>query len=473
MSSEKAHTRFDTGAASVVIEVLTLTDECVVQEARHWTSGRRGPRVDDPAALEAADLSTFAREAVALGARALSVTAQSTHVRELEQMLKEVGQKSAAATVAAAEATGRSARDAADAVTKAAAEAKKAIAEDNERNRKALTEAVEGAKSSLLSEITRQVGGDNPELLERLRPVLDKFAAGLQAQAKAFTGELVEKAVRQFDPTDPASPMAKQTRALAAQQEKVIQLIEKNHAEVGTKVDELTTALRIQEAKTSLAKVTPIKGGTFEEQIHDLMRGIAAGLADEYEDTTHSVGLLPRSKKGDGTLHVAGSSTRVVLEMTDSARACWSNYFDEAERNRGAAASVGIVRTAEQNDGQAIRVLGPRRVVLAFDPKEDDPELLRTVVMLLRAVALTATARTGGAEIATAEERITEAISQLDRIDTVKRHAGTIQKSATKIESECTTITAAIHRLLDQAMDALAGTSAAHITEASPAVGAA
>ncbi|MDQ2758231.1 MAG: hypothetical protein M3Y71_17035 [Actinomycetota bacterium] len=37
---------------------------------------------------------------------------------------------------------------------------------------------------------------------------------------------------------------------------------------------------------------------------------------------------------------------------------------DEAERNREAAASVGIVRKTGQNKGQTIRVLGPRRVVL-------------------------------------------------------------------------------------------------------------
>ena len=76
--------------------------------------------------------------------------------------------------------------------------------------------------------------------------------------------------------------------------------------------------------------------------------------------------------------------------MTDSSRAGWGEYFDEAERNRGAAAALGVVRTTEQNSGQSIRVLGQRRVVIAFDPDRDDPELLRTVLMLLRTVAITA-----------------------------------------------------------------------------------
>lgn len=62
-----------------------------------------------------------------------------------------------------------------------------------------------------------------------------------------------------------------------------------------------------------------------------------------------------------------------------------------------------------------------RRVVIAFDPDHDDPELLRTVVLLLRTVALVATPRTGEAEIATAEEKVAAALIELSKIDSVKR----------------------------------------------------
>ena len=103
------------------------------------------------------------------------------------------------------------------------------------------------------------------------------------------------------------------------------------------------------------------------------------------------------------------------------------------------------------------RVLGQRRVVIAFDPDNDDTEVLRTVTLLLRTVAIAASVRTGDAEIDTAEEKIGEAVTQLDKIDTIKKTAGSIQKGAAKIESECTSITTAIRRLLDQALVALAG----------------
>ncbi|WP_405064338.1 hypothetical protein OG474_22525 [Kribbella sp. NBC_01505] len=145
--------------------------------------------------------------------------------------------------------------------------------------------------------------------------------------------------------------------------------------------------------------------------------------------------------------------------MTDSRRIGWGEYFDEAERNRDAVAAIGIVRTPDQNDGQSIRVLGPRRLVLAFDPTSDDPELLRTVVLLIRTVALTATSRTGTSEVATAEEKIEEALGQLGRLTKVKKLADGIQKKAGAIDSECTGLNASIRRLLDDALVALAGSS--------------
>lgn len=93
--------------------------------------------------------------------------------------------------------------------------------------------------------------------------------------------------------------------------------------------------------------------------------------------------------------------------------------------------------------------------MLAFDPQPDDPALLRTVVMLLRASSLAAASRRGAEEIATAEEKITEAIAQLDKVDKVKKLASSIQKNANRIETECTGINAGIQRLLADALAAL------------------
>ena len=445
---------------AVVVTDLTITDRNVVREAGHWASGRRGEACDTPEELARADLSTFVTEAVVLGARALAVTSQTSEVRAVEQMLREVGDKTAQATTTAAATTQQAVADAANTVINAAADAKKAIIEADELSRKELTVTVDAAKRDLNGEVRRIFGGESPELVERLQPLLDSFGKGLEAKVQASTAVLLDKVARQFDPADPISPMAKHTATLKLQQQTLTTQIEKNHSELAAKIEELTTTLKVNEARTSLAKVTTIKGGSFEDQIHDLMRSVAVGLGDEYVDTTSTVGRVPRSKKGDGVLSVAsGAGQRVVLEMTDSGRTGWGDYFDEAERNRDTCAALGLVRTPDQNGAQTLRVLGSRRVVMAFDPDTDDPELLRTVVMLLRTVAVAASARTGAAEIATAEEKIADTLVQLQKIDTIKTAANTIQKNATKIDSESTGIRTAIQRLLDQALATLGGAS--------------
>ncbi len=90
-------------------------------------------------------------------------------------------------------------------------------------------------------------------------------------------------------------------------------------------------------------------------------------------------------------------------------------------------------------------------MVLAFDPATDDPDLLRTVILLLRTAALAATTRRGGDQFATAEEKIAEAVAQLENLDEVKKIAGSIQKNAGKIENTCTGINSSIQRLLAEA----------------------
>ncbi|BBZ38607.1 hypothetical protein MCNS_16700 [Mycobacterium conspicuum] len=455
MRYDNPHAHFDDALTAIEIDRLTVQDKDVVREAQRWTGGERGPVVDDPDTLTAADLSAFAVEAIKIGAHALSATGQAQESRLLEQMLKDVGEKAADSTSKAAEATERAVKSASEAVGKAAADAKKAITEADAASRKEFTESVAAAKRDLNAEVRRIFGGENPELLERLQPVLDKFGTDLDAKVKASTSDLLAKAVKQFDPSDPTSPMAKHAADLGARQQQLTEQIDKNHADVVKKVDELMTALKVQEAKATLAKVTPIKGDTFENQINAVLSEIAVGLGDEYTDTRSIVGAVPRSKKGDGVLHIDGDSARIVIEMTDSTRPGWAEYFDEAERNRVAGAALGLVRTTEQNGGKSIRVLGARRILLAFDPGSDDPELVRTAVMLLRTAAIAAATRKGAHQIATAEEKIAEAIAQLEKLDDVKKTASSIQKNATKIENSCTTINSGIQRLLGDALTAL------------------
>jgi len=95
-----------------------------------------------------------------------------------------------------------------------------------------------------------------------------------------------------------------------------------------------------------------------------------------------------------------------------------------------------LVRSPDQLHGNGLQSYGSRRIVLAFDPETDEPDLLRTVVQLLRLSVLPAAARQDGGEIQTAQEKVAEALALLGRIGGVKTTAGQIKKSATKIDGE-------------------------------------
>lgn len=452
--SRGAH--FDTDHQAVVITDITLRDKDVTREAFRWTTGERGPVVDDPATLDDADLGAFVEKAITIGAHALSATGQAAEAQAIERMITDLGQKATQSTTDAAEVTSKAVATATEAVTKAAGDAQKAFREAEAASRKSLNESVTAARAGMEAEMKRLFGGTNPEVVDRFAPLMTKFAADLEKQASSSTTELLTKAAKQFDPSDPSSPMAKHAAELTTRQEKLTERIDKQHNELSEKIDALSTAIKVETAKTELAKVTPIKGESYAAGIHEVLTSIATALGAEYTDTGAIVGAVPRSKKGDGVLTIDDGVARVVIEMTDSKRNGWSDYLDEAERNRQAGASLGLVRTAEQNCGETVRVLGKRRIVMAFDPTTDDAELLRTVMLLLKASASSVASRAGALQIATAEEKIEAAVQQLGKIEEIKKTAGTIQKSALKIETSCTGVATEIERLLGDALAALA-----------------
>lgn len=125
--------------------------------------------------------------------------------------------------------------------------------------------------------------------------------------------------------------------------------------------------------------------------------------------------------------------------------------------------------TPDQNAGQSIRVLSARRIVMAFDPATGDPDLLRAGVMLLRTASITAAGRSGANEIATAEEKLTEALGLLTKIDDIQKTVTSIHKSAAKIHFECDSFATGIQRLLNQALAALAVAETTAVITAGPA----
>lgn len=452
---------FDLSGPAVVIEHLVVGDSDIVTEARRWSSGRRGASV--PATeIGGADLGPFVTQALAVGARAIASAGTAQDTFELEKLIAEVGTKTTASTSQAAEATGKAVATATDAMTKAADAVRTAILDAEAAGRKGFAESIELSTKALRADVERLVGGESPELLAKLAPVLERAGQTMGERAFEQTDKLLEKVTRQFDPADPTSPFAKQAVALAEQQKALTESMDKNHLALVEKVGELAKAVEVQKAAqgaaAKTASVTPLKGVSFEGEVDAVMEQIAAGLGDEYASTGGVAGSMQRCFKGDGVLTIAGGQARVVVEMHDSNdRRVWNDYLDEAERNREAAASVGIVRTATQNHGQTIRVLAARRIVIAFDPAADEPDLLRTVVQLMRTSAIAASARRDVEGLETAEENIHSALELVQRVNAIRKASGSIRKSADTIDKECNTVETGVKRHLSQALDALHG----------------
>ncbi len=399
---------YDRATAAVVIRDLAVNDRAVVAESRRWSAGQRGPAVgeEDMADVE---LSTFVTQAVIVGAHAIGSAGGIQDTFNLEQLVSDVGARTAASTSKVIDTTNEVVNSAAEAMRKVSAEAKDAIIEAGQHARRRFADNVDSARKN--------------------------------------------------DPDDPTSPMSKHSRALHQRQETLAATLERNHRDLATKVAELTNAVKLtsaaKEATAAMAGITPLKGESYATGIHEVMAQIAVGLGDEYADTSAVPGAIPRNKKGDGVLTIDGGRARLVLEMTNSKRSSWNDYLDEAERNRNAAASLGLVCEPAQNNGSTIRCLGSRRIVLAFDPVTDDPELLRTVIQLLRISALTASSREDRDGIHTAEEKIAEALGMLDKIDEIRKVAGTLRLHAGKIEQQSDDVRTALTRLLSQAQSAL------------------
>lgn len=451
---------YDASTPAVLITDLAITDPAVVTEALRWSGGRRGEAVPSQQ-MSGSDVTAFVTQSLVIGAHAITSAGGTQEMFDLERLVADVGTRTTEATANAVAATTETVNRVAEAVQKVSEDATKVIAQASETARKSFTDTIGTATKALHEDVQRLFGGENPELVSRLAPLLETFGQRLDARSAEQTQALLTKAARQFDPTDPTSPMAKHSRALQEQQASLTTAIEKNHLALVAKVDELSTAVKVtasaRKASDSLASVTTLKGGTYADGVHHVMHEIAAGLGDDYADTGDVTGLIARSKKGDGVLTINGGAARVVLEMTDSTRTTWNDYLEESERNRDAAASLGLVREAAQLGGHSIRCLGSRRIVLAFDPDHDDPQLLRTAVQLLRTSALAASSRRDLEDIQTVEEKLAEALAMLGKIDEIRTAAGSIRKGADKIDGQCTGLQTGLGRVLGQAQAAVAG----------------
>lgn len=464
MSNDSTHqVSYNAVTSTIIVTDLQVNQPAVTQEALRWSTGTRGAAVA-ASDLEGCDLAPFVIQALTVGATAINAAGGAQDTYNLEQLIQDVGHRTTEASQRAAESTAKVTTAAADAMDKATTTARKSLAESSEASKKAISETVSSARKDLRNELTRLFGGEDAEFVARLQPVLDDFTAKLTKRTDEHTSSMFEKATKALNPDDPTSPIAKQMAAFDKRHTELVEQSAKQNDELKTKVSELTKAIEVQRAAAAATKaaanVTPIKGASYEDNAGAVIAALATGFGDEYIATGTTTGAIPYCKKGDGVLCVADSGAKVVVEMHTSSgqKRGWGDYLDEAERNRGAAASLGLVPTVDENEGHRVRTIGSRRIVMAFDPETDDQSLLHTVICLLRAASVAASTRDDDGEVETARERIGEALDALGRLDEIQKVAGQIKKSGDKVATQADGLQTTLNRLLLQAQTALAGT---------------
>lgn len=106
---------YDTKRAAVVIVQVVLDDAEVVRESRHWATGRRDEATDTDD-LAGADLGAFVKQAISIGALAMSAAGGVQQAYNIEALITEVGDRSS-----------RAAHESARMTTEAATNASKAM----------------------------------------------------------------------------------------------------------------------------------------------------------------------------------------------------------------------------------------------------------------------------------------------------------------------------------------------------------
>ncbi|MFS0884944.1 hypothetical protein [Aeromicrobium sp. 179-A 4D2 NHS] len=399
------------------------TNPDTIAEASRWTTGTRAQPVTLEE-LDGKDLTAFVIAALKTGASVLAIASQSSDTLAVQTVVK-----------AASEQMGQSLNQS-------------VTAHDNavQRATEQISQAARHVQESLTDQIQRLVGGENPELMERLRPLLEGVGSNLQTQVTegmaAAHAALVEDSERRH--------------------KELADLVVSVRQEVAVKVAEDTAA---SQAIDGLKGATTIKGLDYEADMDTLCTELAAQMGDEYQSVGQFAGRLARNKKGDGVFNIAGGVARFVLEYHDGSSKEWGSYLAEAERNRGASAALGVVRSIDDNEGRLLRVIGPKRIILAFDPADGDVELLRTVLLLMRTLAMTSSGQFSTSQISTANESIREAMSILESLEDAKRSASAMRGHVDKIEQTITKVISSVNRELHRAVDALAGVDPEPVAE--------
>ncbi len=448
-----------------------ISNPVVMAEALRWCSGRRGADLTAEDA-EGANLQPFAEAALTLGAQMLSYGADAGGVSSLAGTVVHLADRAEEVGKALTEGACRATKEVTEAATAATRDAAKITTEALSLAAKQVTEQLSGAvrqtAETMQGELGRLLVGTEAPVAKAVQELVAKQMGESAITMQRTFSETLGTVAATLDVGNPASPLAKLEVRLGERQDRQHGELKAQVKEVIEAVTAASTAAQTAAAVAAVHALSPSKGRPFEENVGTTLEAIATGMGGQYTATGDTTGSIRSCRKGDGVIELPSldglGMVRVVVEMTTTgASRKWSTYLGEAERNREAHASIGIVPSTDLVPGGGlIGTVGGTRLVVAYGD-DGDPALLRAacVLLALRAQRELINER-GGADLAVADARLSEAQALLVTLTEIVKAAVGVKTGAGKVVLGLEGLQESMARCLAQARTALvSGTATA------------
>ncbi|HEX3795262.1 MAG TPA: hypothetical protein VHV57_12250 [Acidimicrobiales bacterium] len=324
-----------------------------------------------------------------------------------------------------------------------------------------MARSVKGGVEAVERELERLLGGERAPVIESIKGIVSKAMADAQMAWQSTLTTTLSEVAKTLDVSNEASPLRALERRLFEQQRishnEIAGRLERVQEMVGTTIGAAQTAAAVAVIEAH----SPGKGLPFEAAIGAAAEVVAAGMGASYTATANSVGALKGSKKGDGIFEVSLAEpgdrcARVVIECTTGGARNWADYLDQAERNRQAQASLGVVARRDLvPGGEMLAVLAPNRIVMAYDPASDEPALFRSALLLLsvQAQRQLTDGRTG--DLGAVDTKLAEAKRSLLVMQELMKTAMSVRTGASKVVTGLESLHATLTLCLEQAQGAL------------------
>ena len=280
------------------------------------------------------------------------------------------------------------------------------------------------------------------EVLESLTagedsPIRKALIAQLDGMRKTLTEEFTRQNNHQKDamakllnPDEATSPL----RVLATQSES------QNRVLIEA-ISRIQSTLDVQKGKAIEAERGHLKGNDYEADAMAVVKAIAIASNDEADGT----GANPDStgsKKGDGVIGLREGlvvKAKIVAEAKDRKdmnRKYWLNEADAARKTRGAIGFLGLCKSIDKMPGgQRIMALDQtgQAIVMAFDPAQDDPELLALVYQVVKMHSLVVVSSGDSVNMAALSRYVQDSITSLMKFDDLSRLGKNVVRDSKKM----------------------------------------